>query len=140
MADVGDYLDRLTMNFMPVFITIGSCTAFLSRFHTLTLQYSIGIPTIRASQKLSVTTFVNMSTVAALFSAVTASMLQFSWNADPQTPIAVSVNVFWFTSLVFSVSSAVNSLLGLAWTQAILYVYHFQSRVKNTQTSTQSLA
>jgi hypothetical protein len=30
-----------------------------------------------------------------------------------------AVNSFWFSSLVFSIAAAVNSLLGLTWKQAM---------------------
>ncbi|OBZ67869.1 hypothetical protein A0H81_12274 [Grifola frondosa] len=44
--------------------------------------------------------------------------LQFSFNTTG-TPLADAVNAFWFTSLVFSIGAAVNSLLGLTWKQAM---------------------
>ena len=44
--------------------------------------------------------------------------MQFSFN-QVDTPLANSVNGFWFTSLVFSIGAAVNSLLGLTWKQAM---------------------
>ncbi|KIP12842.1 hypothetical protein PHLGIDRAFT_32715 [Phlebiopsis gigantea 11061_1 CR5-6] len=79
----------------------------------------VGIPTIRGAQKGSATNLVNLSTVAALFSGVTATMIQFSYQAN-STTLEDAVNGFWFISLVFSISAAVNSLLGLTWMQAVL--------------------
>ncbi|KIP12841.1 hypothetical protein PHLGIDRAFT_32714 [Phlebiopsis gigantea 11061_1 CR5-6] len=99
MVDVGSRLDLIATKFIPTFM-------------------EIGIPTVRFSQKHATTNFQNLSTVAALFSGVTATMLQFSWNVT-DTHLSIAVNVFWFISLVFSISSTVNSLLGLSWTQAI---------------------
>ena len=80
-----------------------------------------GIPTIRNAQKGSQGNLVNLSTVATLFSGVTATMIQFSYTNNNST-LEDAVNGFWFTSLVFSISAAVNSLLGLGWMQAVLYV------------------
>ena len=48
-------------------------------------------------------------------------MIQFSYTMTG-TVRANAVNGLWFISLVFSISAAVNSLLGLTWMQAILYV------------------
>ena len=77
-----------------------------------------GIKTIRGAQKHSAGNLYNLSTVATLFSGVTAAMIQFSYQ-DTGTLKENVVNGFWFTSLVFSISAAVNSLLGLTWMQAI---------------------
>ena len=80
---------------------------------------NIGVKTIRGAQKHSAANLINLSTVATLFSGVTATMIQFSYT-DTATATANAVNGFWFTSLVFSISAAVNSLLGLTWMQAAL--------------------
>ena len=122
MADIGERLENLTEDFIPVFIDIG-------KYHTRKLRSSAyglitGIPTVRSSQKHSASVLENLSTIATLFSGVTATMLQFSWSPPQPTTLFAAVNVFWFTSLVFSISAAVNSLLGLTWTQAFLYVDH----------------
>lgn len=87
----------------------------------IVIQHTIflGIPTVRSSQEHSVAILVNQSTVATFFSGVTATMLQFSYNVA-ETKLDIAVNAFWFVSLVFSTSAAVNSLLGLTWMQAIL--------------------
>jgi hypothetical protein len=44
--------------------------------------------------------------------------LQFSFE-NKGNPLGDAVNSFWFLSLVFSIASAVNSLLGLTWKQAM---------------------
>ena len=77
-----------------------------------------GIPTIRFAQKHAAANLLNLSTVAIFFSAVTATTMQFSFD-QTGTPLADAVNGFWFTSLVFSIGAAVNSLLGLTWKQAM---------------------
>ena len=77
-----------------------------------------GVPTIRFAQKHGANNLLNLSTVATFFSAVTATTLQFSFETTGN-PLADAVNGFWFTSMVFSIAAAVNSLLGLTWKQAM---------------------
>lgn len=79
---------------------------------------SLGVPIIRFAQKHGATNLLNLSTVATLFSAVTATTMQFSYQLGEEN-LAISVNCFWFASLVFSIAAAVNSLLGLTWKQAM---------------------
>lgn len=59
----------------------------------------------------------SMTTIATFFSSVTATTLQFSYAFSQQdsNKYRSTVNLFWFLSLVFSVSSGVNSLMGMAW-------------------------
>ncbi|KZV65320.1 WD40 repeat-like protein [Peniophora sp. CONT] len=84
----------------------------------LSMFVEIGVPTIRFAQKHGANNLLNLSTVATFFSAVTATTLQFSFETTG-TPAADAVNGFWFTSMVFSIAAAVNSLLGLTWKQAM---------------------
>ncbi|PFH48709.1 hypothetical protein AMATHDRAFT_196130 [Amanita thiersii Skay4041] len=84
----------------------------------LSMFIEVGVPTIRFAQKHGATNLLNLSTIATFFSAVTATVLQYSF-ASLDTAIANAVNCFWFTSLVFSIAAAVNSLLGLTWKQAM---------------------
>jgi hypothetical protein len=44
--------------------------------------------------------------------------MQFSYELNG-SKLADAVNCFWFSSLVFSIAAAVNSLLGLTWKQAM---------------------
>ena len=122
MADIGERLENLTEDFIPVFIDIGKYR--IGKLQSSAYNFITGIPTVRSSQKHSASVLENLSTIATLFSGVTATMLQFSWSPLQPTTLFAAVNVFWFTSLVFSISAAVNSLLGLTWTQAFLYVVH----------------
>ncbi|KAI0701046.1 WD40-repeat-containing domain protein [Cytidiella melzeri] len=85
---------------------------------SLSVIIEIGVPAVRLAQKHAAANLLNLSTVATFFSAVTATMLQFSFD-QTNTTLANSVNGFWFTSLVFSIGAAVNSLLGLTWKQAM---------------------
>jgi hypothetical protein len=78
----------------------------------------VGIPTIRFAQQHGASNFLNLSTIATFFSAVTATTLQYSYQ-NVGTGVADVVNGFWFTSLVFSLAAAVNSLLGLTWKQSV---------------------
>ncbi|KAI0074084.1 WD40 repeat-like protein [Panus rudis PR-1116 ss-1] len=84
----------------------------------LQMFIEIGVPTIRFAQEHAANNLLNLSTVATFFSAVTATTMQFSFD-QVGTPLADAVNGFWFTSLVFSIAAAVNSLLGLTWKKAI---------------------
>lgn len=44
--------------------------------------------------------------------------MQFSFDMHDNA-LENAVNSFWFTSLVFSIGAAVNSLLGVTWKQAM---------------------
>ncbi|TBU39880.1 WD40 repeat-like protein [Dichomitus squalens] len=97
-GEMGEHIDNITTS-LSVFI-------------------EIGVPTIRFAQKHASQNLLNLSTVATFFSAVTATTMQFSFNMTT-TPLQNAVNSFWFTSLVFSIGAAVNSLLGVTWKQAM---------------------
>ncbi|KAH9006565.1 WD40 repeat-like protein [Lactarius hatsudake] len=97
MSDVGEHFE--------------SVSAALSMFN------EVGIPTIRFAQQHGASNFLNLSTIATFFSAVTATTMQFSYQ-NVGTALADAVNAFWFTSMVFSIAAAVNSLLGLTWKQS----------------------
>ncbi|CCL98725.1 uncharacterized protein FIBRA_00730 [Fibroporia radiculosa] len=84
----------------------------------LSIFIEIGVPTIRFAQEHASQNLLNLSTVATFFSAVTASTMQFSYTMT-EGPLENAVNAFWFTSLVFSIQAAVNSLLGLTWKKAM---------------------
>jgi len=77
-----------------------------------------GVPAIRFAQEHGAANLLNLSTVATFFSAVTATTLQYTFQSH-NTPLEDAVNAFWFTSMVFSIAAAVNSLLGLTWKQAM---------------------
>ncbi|KAG6332089.1 hypothetical protein ID866_6999 [Astraeus odoratus] len=97
-GEIGDHIDNITV--------------------TLSMFIEIGVPTIRFHQQHAADNLLNLSTVATFFSAVTASTLQFS-SGQTGTVLSDAVNAFWFSSLVFSIAAAVNSLLGLTWKQAM---------------------
>ncbi|KAI6012352.1 hypothetical protein EDC04DRAFT_2579829, partial [Pisolithus marmoratus] len=97
-TEVGDHLDNITATF--------------------SLFIEIGVPAIKLQQQHVAANLLNLSTVATVFSAVTASTLQFS-HASTETVLADTVNAFWFSSLVFSIAAAVNSLLKLTWKGAV---------------------
>ncbi|KAF8141847.1 WD40-repeat-containing domain protein [Boletus edulis] len=97
-TEIGDHIDNIT--------------------GTLSMFIEIGVPTIRFHQQHAASNLLNLSTVATFFSAVTATTLQFSYNYTGNV-LSDSVNAFWFSSLVFSIAAAVNSLLGLTWKQAM---------------------
>ena len=78
-----------------------------------------------AEEKERATTrYVNITTIATFFSSVTATTLQMSTSIDKENHSIVwdIVNLFWFISLVFSVSSGVSSLLGMTWRKSKMWV------------------
>lgn len=96
--DVGEHLESVT--------------------RALDVLVRVRVPTVRSMQHRRTAHFANMTTIATFFSAVTATTLQFSFE-NHDTPLESLVNGFWFTSLVFSVASAVNSLASLTWIPAM---------------------
>lgn len=85
---------------------------------TLAMFIEIGVPTISSHQQHAAANLLNLSTVATFFSGVTATTLQFSYSTTGGK-LANVVNTLWFSSLVFSIAAAVNSLLGLTWKKAM---------------------
>ncbi|KAF8339876.1 WD40-repeat-containing domain protein [Cantharellus anzutake] len=96
---------------------------------------TVGVPTIKFSQKHTAEALQNVSTIATFFSAVSATTIQFRCMVFKGTSQVISihflfsysnsatktsavVNLFWLLSLVWSMSSAVNSQLGYRWTLA----------------------
>ncbi|KAF9220016.1 WD40 repeat-like protein [Gyrodon lividus] len=92
-TEIGDHIDNIT--------------------GTLSMFIEIGVPTIRFHQQHAASNLLNLSTVATFFSAVTATTLQFSYNATGDV-LSDSVNAFWFSSLVFSIAAAAVTSFGLA--------------------------
>ncbi|KAG1805570.1 WD40-repeat-containing domain protein [Suillus subaureus] len=97
-SEIGEHIDNITVN--------------------LSMFIEIGVPTIRFAQHHAASNLLNLSTVATFFSVVTATTLQFSYRLTDGV-LATCVNALWFSSLVFSIAAAVNSLLGLTWKQAM---------------------
>ncbi|KAF8637933.1 hypothetical protein AX17_002554 [Amanita inopinata Kibby_2008] len=85
---------------------------------TLNIFIDIGVPSIRFAQRHGAENLLNLSTVATFFSAVTATTLQYSITYK-DNGVADATNLLWFSSLVFSIAAAVNSLVGLTWKQAM---------------------
>ena len=113
-TEIGDHIDNITGT-LSMFIEIGKCGGVMG---CSALICSTGVPTIRFHQQHAASNLLNLSTVATFFSAVTATTLQFSYQSTGNV-LSDSVNAFWFSSLVFSIAAAVNSLLGLTWKQAM---------------------
>ncbi|CEL57327.1 putative WD repeat-containing protein C343,04c OS=Schizosaccharomyces pombe (strain 972 / ATCC 24843) GN=SPAC343.04c PE=4 SV=1 [Rhizoctonia solani AG-1 IB] len=86
--------------------------------HSLDTFIDVGVPTIRFSQKHTATGLQNLSTVATFFSGVTATTLQFSFEAHDNVGQNL-VNGLWISSLVFSIASAINSQLAYHWRAAM---------------------
>ncbi|KAI6043946.1 WD40-repeat-containing domain protein [Pisolithus marmoratus] len=97
-SEMGGHIDRIT--------------------NTLRMFIEVGVPTIRCAQQHAASNLLTLSTVATFFSGVTATTLQNSSNST-STGLGRGVNAFWFSSLVFSIAAAVNSLIGLSWRMAM---------------------
>lgn len=66
--------------------------------------------------------FMDFATVAIFFSSITATTLQFSFQFADHTISSTIVNICWFASLILSVASATNSLLGVLVHQSPEYL------------------
>lgn len=97
-SEMGGHIDRIT--------------------NTLRMFIEVGVPTIRCAQQHAASNLLTLSTVATFFSGVTATTLQNSYHSTA-TVLGRGVNAFWFSSLVFSIAAAVNSLVGLSWRMAM---------------------
>lgn len=115
-SEMADHLDTITSS-LSMFLEIGMLARYGKHCY-FQFTFLLGIPTIRFAQKHAANNLLNLTTVATFFSAVTATTLQFSFD-EVGNPLSDAVNSFWFLSLVFSIASAVNSLLGLTWKQAM---------------------
>ncbi|KAJ3562080.1 hypothetical protein NP233_g9797 [Leucocoprinus birnbaumii] len=76
-----------------------------------------GITAIRYEQERSSRNFQVVLTVSTFFSSVTGSALQMAVGTDPGSRPGVLrlTLVLWFTSMVFSIGAAMNSLLAIGW-------------------------
>ncbi|KAF9459851.1 WD40-repeat-containing domain protein [Collybia nuda] len=99
-------------------LTVEFCEHIDTMLDSLSYFTETAIPMLAISQHHDPANIQNLTTVATFFSAVTATTLQFSYSqSDVQSSV---VNGFWFSSLVFSVASTVNLLLG-ALLMRVLY-------------------
>ncbi|KAH0836398.1 WD40-repeat-containing domain protein [Lanmaoa asiatica] len=98
MLEIGSHLDEITS--------------------ALTIFIEIGIPTIWFHQQHATKNLLNVSTLSIVFGAVDASLLACSSHMNGNI-LANSVNMFWMSSLIFSIAGGVNGLLGLTWKQSI---------------------
>lgn len=109
------------------------CKHVYSSFQPLSIQRcKTALPKFLVDQmERDTTRYVNLTTIATFFSSVTATTLQFTYaplQSEASESLRAVVNLFWFLSLVFSVSSGVSSLLGLTWRKSsmcVIYsIYH----------------
>ena len=101
------------------FIDVGKVFLVFIRLRTKPLKSCLGIPMIRAAQASVTSRYLNMTTIAAFFSGVTATMIQFTFQST-STRVEVAVNTSLMLSLAFSVGSAASSLLVMSWRQSCL--------------------
>ncbi len=81
----------------------------------------------REQEKRTQAESLALLTIATFFTSITASILVAS--VQQKSTLYDIVNFFWFTSLVLSITSVMNSLLALTWKQSILYVQSPSSRL-----------
>lgn len=81
----------------------------------------VGLPAIRGVQQAHSSNLLKLSTVATLFSGITAQAIQFSLP-NTRTALERVTILLYLASLVMSISAAVNSLLSHAWTDSPLSV------------------
>lgn len=118
MAEIGVRLEALTKHFIRVFINIGERMPSVSK-EMKCLLVSQGIPTVKATQDHGATNLGNQTLVAALFAGVATGMIQvFSNGGSGHGGLNDWIVLLWYMTLIFSVASAVNGLLGLSWMQA----------------------
>lgn len=87
------------------------------------LPINSALPDLVAEEEERATThYLALTTIATFFSSITATTLQFTYNSDDRTTIMNIVNLAWFVSLVFSISSGVNGVLSMTWRKSIVWV------------------
>lgn len=93
------------------------------------IQYIyIALPSYAADEEERATTrYLALTTIATFFSSITATTLQFSYQQTTGR-LSSAVNLFWFLSLVFSVSSGINSLLSMIWRKSTVYALTFLNK------------
>lgn len=70
------------------------------------------------SQDREVSKLEKQTIVAALFAGIATGMLQI-YSDHPSGAIYTGIVIMWYLSLIFSVASAMNGLLGILWEQSI---------------------
>lgn len=85
---------------------------------------SKGVQMITSTQQNQASTYLIMTTISTFFSGVTATTLQFTY-AQTTAVIDNIVNALLFSSLIFSIASAVNSLLIMSWKRSFMYAVPF---------------
>ncbi|KLO11693.1 hypothetical protein SCHPADRAFT_941841 [Schizopora paradoxa] len=87
-----------------------------------------GLEALIKKQEHSRNSFMDFATVAIFFSSITATTIQFSFQSGDHSVPSIIVNICWFASLVLSISSATNSLLGVLVHQSPEYLRPSRSR------------
>lgn len=81
------------------------------------LNVELGFRNLLEHQRHDSSRHISMTVIAVVFSLITATLLA-SAVQRPASPSNTALSVFWFLSLSFGVTSAVNSVLGLVWSQS----------------------
>lgn len=85
---------------------------------------------IRTTQQNQTDRYLNLTTISIFLSAVTASTLQIEGPAvSSNAGLAVAVNTFLFSSLIFSTASAVQAMLAMSWLRSFVFVFSIYSPI-----------
>lgn len=111
-------------------IALLQSSSFFLRFTDAKKWYFkyVGLETLLKKQDHFRNSFMDFATVAIFFSSITATTLQFSFQSADHTVSSTIVNICWFASLVLSIASATNSLLGVLVHQSPEYLRPTQRR------------
>lgn len=72
----------------------------------------------KEAQRMTQAESLSLLTIATFFTSITATTLGFSFSQ--KSHLYNVVNFFWFTSMIFSIASVMNSLLAYSWRRSIL--------------------
>ncbi|EIN08297.1 hypothetical protein PUNSTDRAFT_143932 [Punctularia strigosozonata HHB-11173 SS5] len=84
---------------------------------TISELVRVGVPEVRLEQARAMQEPQVLLAVATLFSGVSATTIQIT--VDESSTFGNVVNGLWLYSLIFSVASVVNTLLGMLWNKTI---------------------
>lgn len=112
---IADSFDHLADDFRS-FSEKGMCVCILIYQYYYLYEHSSVFPAfVKDEEERDTTFYLALTTIATFFSSVTATTIQFNNTSN-------AANLLWFISLVFSVSSGVNSLLSMIWRKSHVYV------------------
>jgi hypothetical protein len=98
--------------------TLHVSTLMVISKYLVSLNEKKDIPNVRLAQQHSMSNQQTLATIATFFSAVTATAIQYAVGLGDTHTLSRIVLALWFSSLVFSIASALNSSIALIWRSA----------------------